>query len=102
MAKEGHDVSATVSSEKFAEALGGFVTVMPGAEVYKPEEYDLVVFDATGNGEMADGARESVPTIGDSSLASKLEEDRVFALDFMQRCGLQVAPWEQFNDPSDG
>ena len=100
--REGHDTSVAVKNEKYAAALGGMVEVMPGAEVYKPEEYDCVVFDATGNGEAADDARQAVPTIGDSVLADRLEEDRVFALDFMQRCGLQVAAWEQFSDPSDG
>jgi phosphoribosylamine---glycine ligase len=102
MAEEGHDVSAVVKSEHHAQALGGLVTVMPGAEVYVASNYDLVVFDATGNGRDADDARGEAPTIGDSVLADRLEEDRIFALEFMQRCGLQVAPWEQFDDPSDG
>jgi len=100
MSQEGYDVSAVVSEERYAEALKGLVTVMPGSEVYAAEKYDLVVFDATGNGKQADAAREKVPTIGDSTLADTLEEDRVFALDFMAKCGLQVAPWEKFTDPS--
>jgi phosphoribosylamine-glycine ligase len=102
MAQEGHDVSAVVSEERYAEALKGMITMMPGSEVYYPEEYDLVVFDATSMGKDADEAREKVPTIGDSSLADKLEEDRIYALDFMQRCGLLVAPWEAFTNPADG
>jgi phosphoribosylamine--glycine ligase len=101
MSSEGHDVSAIVSEERYAEALKGLVTVMPGNEVYKASTYDMVVFDATGMGKQADAAREEVPTIGDSTLADTLENDRVFALDFMQKCGLQVAPWEQFSDPAD-
>ena len=92
MAQEGHDVSAIVREEHYAEALGGLVTVMPGSEVYAAEKYDCVVFDATGMGKDADEAREQVPTIGDSVLADKLEEDRLYALDFMTRCGLQVRP----------
>jgi len=102
MAQEGHDVSAVVSEERYAEALRGLVTTMPGSEVYEPEKYDLVVFDATGSGDDADYSREQVPTIGDSSLADKLEEDRLYALDFMTRCGLQVAPYEAFDNPADG
>jgi phosphoribosylamine---glycine ligase len=102
MQQEGHDVSAIVSDEHYAEALGGLITVMPGEEVYAAENYDLVVFDATGQGKDADEAREQVPTIGDSELADKLEEDRLFALDFMTRCGLQVAPYEAFDNPADG
>ena len=102
MAQEGHDVSAVVKNERYSEALGGLVKVMPGAEVYKAEEYDLVVWDATGNGRDADEAARVVPSIGDSSLADELEENRLFALEFMQRCGLSVAPYEAFDDPSDG
>jgi phosphoribosylamine--glycine ligase len=102
MAHEGHDVSAAIKNERYSAALGGLIEVMPGAEVYKPEEYALVVFDATGNGKYADQARLAAPTIGDSVLADQLEEDRLFALDFMQRCGLSVAPYEAFSDPSDG
>ncbi len=102
MAHEGHDVSCAVKNERYSAALGGLIEVMPGAEVYVASKYDLIVFDATGNGKAADDAATEAPTIGDSVLADRLEEDRVFALDFMQRCGLQVAPWEQFSDPSDG
>lgn len=103
MAQEGHDVSAIVKNEKYVEALGGLVTVMPGAEVYVAEKYDLIVWDATGNGKHADeAAATGVPTIGDSSLADELENNRLFALEFMQRAGLTVAPYEAFDDPSDG
>src|SRR5215475_10551254 len=99
MAQEGHDVSAVVKTERYSSALGGLIEVMPGAEVYVASKYDLIVWDATGNGKYADDAALEAPSIGDSSLADKLEEDRVGSLEFMQQCGLQVAPWEQFSDP---
>jgi len=98
---EGHDVSMVVEEKRYAEALKGLITIMPGAEVYAASKYDLIVVDATGMGETADKAREEVPVIGDSVLADRLEEDRVYALDFMTRCGLQVAPWEKFDNPAD-
>jgi phosphoribosylamine--glycine ligase len=101
LASEGHDVSAVVAEEHYAEALKGLIRVMPGSEVYKASEYDLVVMDTSGMGEDADAAREEVPTIGGSKLADKLEEDRLFGLDFMTRCGLQVATYEAFDNPAD-
>jgi phosphoribosylamine---glycine ligase len=101
MAAEGHDVSAIVQDPRFGDVLGGMVQLMPGAETYYPEKYDLILFDTTGMGKDADAAREKVPTIGDSTLADSLEEDREFALNFMMKCGIQVAPWEVFSDPSD-
>jgi phosphoribosylamine--glycine ligase len=101
LASEGHDVSMVVAEDRYAEALKGLVRVMPGSEVYEASKYDLVVMDTSGMGEDADAAREEVPTIGGSRLADKLEENRIFGLDFMTRCGLQVAPWEAFDNPAD-
>jgi phosphoribosylamine--glycine ligase len=101
MAHEGHDVSAVVAEERYAEALKGLIRVMPGSEVYEASKYDLVVLDTTGMGETADQAQTETPTIGDSSLADQLEEDRLFGLELMARCGLQVAPWEAFDNPAD-
>jgi phosphoribosylamine---glycine ligase len=101
MAQEGHDVSAIVAEDRYAEALKGLVRVMPGSEVYSASEYDLVVMDTSGMGADADAARLEVPTIGGSVLADRLEEDRLYGLDFMTRCGMQVAPYEAFNNPAD-
>jgi hypothetical protein len=86
MQREGHDVSAIVTDRHYAEALGGLVTLMPEAQGYATKDYDLIIFDTTGHGKDADEARNEIPTIGDSSLADRLEEDRLFALDFMTRC----------------
>src|ERR1700722_10239842 len=100
MAQEGHDVSAVVAEERYAEALKGLVRVVPDSEV-SGASFDLAVFDTTGMGEEADAARLVVPAIGDSTLADTLEEDRIFGLEFMQKCGLQVAQWQAFNNPAD-
>jgi len=101
MAQEGHSVDVVVSEERYAAAMGGFLNVV-GSEVENPQSYDLAVFDVTGNGKAADELREVIPTIGDSELADRLEEDRLLALDFMTRCGLKVAPYEAFDNPADG
>ena len=99
MAHEGHDVSAMVSKERYAQALGGLVNIIP--EDTPASNFDLVVFDTSGNGKAADAARLETPTIGGSTLADTLENDRVFGLEFMRKCGLQVSPWEYFTEPSD-
>src|SRR5216684_7624096 len=67
----------------------------------KPSAYDLVVFDCTEMGEAAEQAREVTPTIGDSLLADKLENDRIFGLEFMESAGIKVPPWEPFDNPTD-
>src|SRR5882724_10199201 len=83
--QEGHDVSAVVKESRYAEALKGLITIMPGTEVYAAEKYDLIVIDTTGMGKMADEARKEAPTIGGSTLADKLENDRLYSLEFMQK-----------------
>jgi phosphoribosylamine---glycine ligase len=96
---EGQDSSLTIKEPRFAKALDGLVKSAPAE--HSVEDYDLVVFDTTGMGEEADEARTKVPTIGDSRLADTLEEDRIFALEFMGQCGVKVPLWEGFDDPSD-
>jgi phosphoribosylamine---glycine ligase len=100
MQQEGHEVCSVVSDEQYAQALGGMIETV--TDEIDPGAADLIVFDATGNGKDADKAREATPTIGDSVLADTLEEDRLYALDFMTRCGLKVAPYEAFDNPADG
>ena len=101
MASEGHDVSMVVAEPRYAEALKGLVRVVPPDSEVDPASFQLCVFDTTGMGSDADDARLATPTIGDSSLADSLEEDRLAGLEFMQKCGLQVAPWEAFDNPAD-
>jgi phosphoribosylamine-glycine ligase len=105
LAREGHDVHYNLVEERFAPVLQGIAptpTIIGKGEVYSPASYDLIVFDLTGLGDSADYAREMAPTIGDSSLADKLEHDRLFGLEYMQECGINVPPYEHFTDPSDG
>ena len=99
MSKAGHDVSVCIDEPRCRNALGGLVNSVETLEA--AENYDLAVFDVTGSGKTADETHIKTPTIGDSVLADHLEEDRVFALEFMAKCGIQVSPWEQFTDISD-
>ena len=97
--KAGHDVSVSIEEPRCKNALAGLVNSVDSFD--SPESYDLCVFDVTGSGKLADQTRVLTPTIGDSELADRLEEDRVYALQFMQQCGIQVPPWEQFTDIAD-
>ena len=101
MATQGHDVSLAVSDDRYADVLGGMLQVMPKEVAYSASKYDLVVWGETGSGKDADKAREEAPTVGDSTLADTLEEDRQLSLGFMQKCGIQVSPWEMFSNPAD-
>lgn len=63
-----------------------------------PSSYDLLIFDSTGHGEEADELRQYAPLVGDGSLNSRLEDDRLYGIEVMERCGIEVPPYEVFDD----
>jgi phosphoribosylamine-glycine ligase len=98
MAQAGHDVSCSVEKESGQNVLNGLIELTPESEMYEPEDYDVVLFDQTGSGELADEVRSKVPTLGDSVFADKLESDRLFGLQFMEQAGIKVPPYEHFTE----
>jgi phosphoribosylamine-glycine ligase len=56
------------------------------------------VFDDASHGKIADAMREETPVIGSSAFAERLEEDRLFGIEFMERCGINVPEYEAFDD----
>ncbi len=100
MRHEGHDVDWCLEDDKYM-AFEGLIPP-PHKRAPDPTKYDLVVFDRDGMGDDADHCASLVPTIGDSSLADRLEEDRVFGLEVMEACGIRVPEWEAFTKPEDG
>lgn len=98
MKQAGHDVSCSVEKESGQKVLNGLIELTPESQMYDPEEYDVILFDQTGMGAMADEVREKVPALGDSSFADKLEDDRLFGIQFMEQAGIKVPPYEHFSD----
>ena len=99
---EGHKVTWTIGRDKYREVLAGLIPPPLEGSVENPESFDLIVFDTTGHGEAADSVRAVTPVIGDSVFADKLEHDRIFGVEFMERCHIPVPRWEAFDDPADG
>ena len=105
MAKEGNTVHATISDERFSRTLEGIippVTIIGKGDIESPDKYDLIVFDLSGMGEAADYARTLTPVIGGSVFADKLEHDRLFGIEYMQKCGIAVPLFEHFDNAADG
>ena len=73
--------------------------IPPPIEKPKFEDYDLCIFDCTGHGELADQIAKVTPTIGDSVFASRLEDDRLFGIEVMEQCGIEVPRWDSFSNP---
>src|SRR5260221_1374427 len=92
-----HEVTWTIEKDKYADALRGIVPP-PKKDITSVDDYDLVVFDDATHGELADSMRETTPTIGSSALAERLENDRLYGLQVMEGCGIEVPPYEAFND----
>lgn len=97
---EGNEVDWCVEQEKDAAMLGGIVPP-PKLRVPTPDKYDLIVFDCSGMGDVADKTRAITPVIGASAYADQLEEDRVFGLETMEKAGIRVPKWEPFSTPAE-
>lgn len=96
MQEAGHKVSFSIEEQVYARPLAGLIEEELSHS--EPEDYDLVVFDQTGNGRFADKVKEKTPVIGDSEIADVLEHDRLEGIRFMERCGIKVPPYEHFTD----
>lgn len=92
---EGHDVDWTIRNHKYAQILHGLIPD-PVEHPHDPDYYHLIIFDSTEQGNIADLAREHAPTIGNSSFAEQLENDRAFGIEMMESVGIKVPPWEVF------
>jgi phosphoribosylamine--glycine ligase len=99
LSKAGHDVHWALADDYYEGVLDGLLP--ENGPTPDPEDADLIFFDFTGYGRLADKFREVTPVIGDSVLADKLELDRIAGIEFMEHCGIKVPPWEQFDNPAD-
>lgn len=96
MKQAGHDVHFSIDEDSAQQVLKGIIDQTDS--LYSPASYDVMLFDQSGNGKCADESRTLTPTLGDSSLADSLEHDRLFGVQFMERCGIKVPPYEHFTD----
>ena len=63
------------------------------------KKYDLVLFDLTGRPKIAEEVISlGIPCIGDGDLNTQLEDDRLFGIEVMEECDINVPFYEQFND----
>lgn len=96
--KEGNEVDWIAARDKDRDTLSGLVP--SPIERLSSNSYDLIIFDSSGHGEIANRAAELAPTIGSSKFADKLEHDRIFGLEVMQEAGIKLPEWEQFDSPA--
>lgn len=94
---EGNTVDYYLLNKKYENILQG---IAPVPLFKKPDfsKYDLVIFDLTGKSALAEEAMKVTNVIGDSELASELEDNRLFGIEVMEQCGIEVPSYETFSD----
>lgn len=96
--KEGHEVKIYVQSETDKDVYDGILDKVENWKDYI-NWADIIVFDDIGFGNTADSLRASGKLIiGGSRYTDKLEEDREFGQQEMERLGMQVLPHWDFED----
>jgi len=96
--EEGHDVDYHYigKPDKGEACLQGIIPIAIKGDI-DYSKYDLSIFDLTGKAREAEKSLKLTPTMGDSLLASRLEEDRLFGIEIMERSGINVPPWDVFD-----
>jgi phosphoribosylamine--glycine ligase len=100
---EGHKVDYYLTEPDYANILEGIIPSpyiqARGSKGYpKYSKYDLSIFDLTGRERCAEYSATCCPTIGDGAFNCAVEDDRMFGLNAMVECGIQVPPFERFTD----
>lgn len=95
--EEGHNVDWYLTRKEYKNVLKN---IAPEPLLDKPdfEKYDFIVFDVTGLPKMAEEALEIAPTIGDGDFNSEAEEDRLFGIEIMEECDINVPPYQEFSN----
>lgn len=93
--REGHKVDLYLKDKRYKNVLRGIV---PSLLEKEPDysKYDLSIFDLTGLQGLAEKSARVCPTIGDSNFATQIEDDRLFGMQFMEYCGINIPKYEAF------
>ena|ERR1700743_1441874 len=100
---EGHSVTTFLSMPEYSNILGGIIP-KPKLVSNKKEswpdygKYDLSIFDLTGRNKQSEFSAMRCPTVGDGDFNCAAEDDRLFGLQIMEECGVQVPPYMSFTD----
>jgi phosphoribosylamine--glycine ligase len=101
--EEGHKVDVFLTEPEYENILGGIIPApyiqARGSKGYPNYgKYDLSLFDLTGRERQSEYSATLCPTLGDGAFNCAVEDDRMFGLEAMEECGIQVPPYERFTD----
>lgn len=96
--KEGNDVRVYIQNPDDQDVYDGFLEKVDDWKLHK-DWADVIVFDDTGFGKIADALRkEGKRVIGGSGYTDMLEEDREFGQTEMRAVGMSTLPHWNFTD----
>ena len=100
--EEGHEVVAYFNNESFKELYDNLVNKVSSLKEGLEFDPDVIVFDATGCGEVADKLKkQGYCVFGGGSYHDRIENDRKFGLELMKKAGIQIPPTWNFNSTKD-
>lgn len=97
IALEGNDVRLCIQEKEYWRNWDGLI---PKEDISSEfiDKNTIILLDFSGMGEIADNLRkEGYKVFGGSKFADKLEEDRAFGLEFMERCGISHPQTKEFD-----
>jgi phosphoribosylamine-glycine ligase len=103
---EGHAVRMWIRSSDAKSVGDGIIDKVGDVEdlVHSADpQKDIFIFDVSGNGVLADYfSNRGFAVLGGSVLADRLERDRTFGYQVMQRCDIDIPETKSFSSFEDG
>ena len=97
--REKHDVSFYIEDKELRDSMENIIPHVGSINEGLVKGPDLVLFDREGNGKLADQLKkQGFPVCCASATADKMELDRQFGIDLMEKNGIKVPKTEHFGD----
>src|SRR5215475_2347704 len=101
--EEGHTVDYYLSKPVYGNILCGIIPppILLNGKYPDYSKYNVSVFDTTGKERQAEHSASLCPTIGDGAFNCALEDNRQYGIEVMEQVGIQVPPYQKFDNPQE-
>lgn len=98
LASEGHDVCIFIKDRFCAPILEGMIEHVSSLKGGLATNPDLIIFDKSGEGKIADDLRsQGYAVVGSSAFADKLEMDRTYGMETAKSLGILMPDYTEFS-----
>jgi len=99
---EGNKCALYIKDKEYKSAFDGLLEKTENPDDFIDDD-TIIIFDMSGNGSIADSYRKSEHHVyGASEFSDKLEHDREFGFDIMEKAGIKIPEYKVFNSIKDG